>query len=122
MEEIYMAMMGLGLGFMYLSHMIMSEVAFSLGLIAIIASVSLVVWGMRHEGVGTGFAKVVGTIALIASILTVLATLYDTMKFRNEALYLMPHHMFMQHQMMQNPRLTQAPGMPPQAPAPAPAQ
>lgn len=50
--------------------------SFTLGLLALAASVALLIWGMRNQGPGVGLARIFGAILVILSCLALIHSLY----------------------------------------------
>ncbi len=64
--------------------MLLLHIGFSLGLIALVAGASLYLWSVRAEaGAGIAFAKVIGIIVIILSIIDLLCTIYGGIRMRN---------------------------------------
>ncbi len=64
--------------------MLVSHISFTLGLIALVAGVCLYLWSVRAEpGAGIGLAKVVGILVIILSVLSLIATVYSTIRMHN---------------------------------------
>jgi hypothetical protein len=64
--------------------MLLMHVSFSLGLIALVAGVSLYLWSVRAEaGPGIRFAKTIGIIVIILAILELVCTVYSAVRFKN---------------------------------------
>jgi hypothetical protein len=63
--------------------MILVEMAFCLGLLALIGGACLYLWSVRAEaGPGVGLAKSLGVIVIILSILSILASLFSGVGMR----------------------------------------
>ena|SRR3990167_4575798 len=60
--------------------MVMFNVAFGVGLVALSCGVALVIWSMRHEGAGVTLAKIFGYIIIILSTLTLACTVFYSIK------------------------------------------
>jgi uncharacterized membrane protein len=64
--------------------MLLSHVSFALGLIALVAGVSLYLWSVRAEaGPGIGLAKVVGVIVIILAIIELICSAYSAIMLKH---------------------------------------
>lgn len=64
--------------------MLISHISFSLGLIALVAGVSLYLWSVRAEaGPGIAFAKIIGIIVIILAILELICSAYSGLRWNH---------------------------------------
>lgn len=64
--------------------MLLSDISFSLGLIALVTGVCLYLWSVRAEpGAGIGLAKIVGVVVIVLAILELLCTLWSGFRMKH---------------------------------------
>lgn len=73
--------------------MFLSHVSFALELIALVLGTSLFLWAQRNKGAGQGFAKGVGSVVIVLSILSMLCISYYSVKYWLEGYFNTPHPM-----------------------------
>lgn len=64
--------------------MLIAHISFSLGLIALVAGVSLYLWSVRAEaGPGVALAKIFGVIVIILAILELICSVYSGVRWKH---------------------------------------
>lgn len=86
--------------FMFLFH-----VAFSLNMLALCAGTAVYIWSDRNNGAGSSLAKIIGTLVILFSVISIFCTVYFGMRYWAEGYYdnpMMMSRMQMQRDMTSN--------------------
>ncbi|AWN72383.1 hypothetical protein LEAN103870_12780 [Legionella anisa] len=70
--------------------MFLFHIAITMGFIAFILSISLLIWGLRHQGAGVSLAKVLGSLIAVLSVIGVLCSGYYGIKYWHEGYFETP--------------------------------